>query len=113
MDLSSWYIKDDDAVVTIEEVTGVTANSTDFTWGNQQTSGFRIEKDVMRKNRFQHEVNDRFDQISLEIELEEGKTYRVWLPSDNTADAEDARMVDQVRVVRDRWNRFIHTVITL
>lgn len=96
---------------TIEEVTGFSGGAQE--WGNRQTFKYRIEENVWRKDKWQREERDLFSKLSISLELDPRKKYRVWLEGYDTSDDSEAKPLDIVRPVRDLQNRFVHTVAEL
>jgi hypothetical protein len=96
---------------TIEEVTGMLNGAE--TWGNRRTFKYRAEENVWRKDKWQREERDLFTKLSVNLELDPRKKYRVWLEGYDNTSNEEAKPVDIVRPVRDLRNRFVHTVVEL
>jgi len=96
---------------TIEEVTGVSGGAE--TWGNRRTIKYAISFNNWRKDKWQREERDSFTKMSIDLELDVEKKYKVWLEGKDTADDQDAEPVDIVRPVYDLKGKFIHTVLEL
>ena len=96
---------------TIEEVTAVIGGVEQ--WGNQRSFKYRVEENVNRKDMWQREERDVFTKLSVSLELQTGKKYRLWLQQSDTSNADEAKPVDIVRPVYDLRQRFVHTVVEL
>lgn len=113
MNLAHWYRKGSPGVgeATVEEVTAI-ARDGSKTWGNQQNPGYRSEQNISIKDMWQREEIDRFTKISLGLELDEEKEYRIWLEGEDTGDPDEASTPDVIRNVYDKDGQFVHCVVT-
>jgi hypothetical protein len=88
-------------------------NDLSVTWGTLTPLRYRSEDYTDEKGKWARRQGANYTELSINIELDPYKTYRIWLEGKDTGDSSQAIMPDTIRPVYGRFGEFVHTVVGL
>ena len=84
------------------------------TWGNRQAFKYLLTNTLaQKKDQWQRVVRDSYTAIAMNLQLDRHKEFRVWFEDDDENDDDEARVVDDIRIVYDLASNFVMTVVQI